>query len=432
MKIELSSWQTKVWEDDHRYKVINAGRRAGKTMLVTLRMVNFALSNKRTTCWYVAPTYRQAEQIVWQMIFDLIPQSAITKKNENKLKIELENGSKIELKGADNPDSLRGVGIDLIFFDEVAFFNDWDKCWSILRPTLADSQADCWFISTPNGINHFKFLADNYHPKLQRKQFKSEDFSYHHFTTYDNPYIELSEIESMKAEMDEDSFAQEIMGEFRKMSGLIYKEFKRDTHMVRVPMADFDSNWTYTRSLDFGFAHKTALIYFAISPKGDEIYAFDGIYQEGLTEKEIADICLIKDAGKVISNPVADSAQPMNIAQLSEYGVHFNPIEKGPDSVKHGISKVSSLLKIRQDTGKPTLMFNENLDWIAQEFEKYRWLERKTDGLIKEVPFKKDDDAMDAIRYFAMSYKNSSKRKQRKSRKRPLIYSTMGKFFSSH
>jgi phage terminase large subunit len=249
-----------------------------------------------------------------------------------------------------------------------------------------------WFISTPNGFNHFKTLAET----------QDNNWKYFHFTSYDNPFLDREEIETMKREMDEDSFQQEIMGEFRKMSGLIYKGFNRDIHMIDTP--DLRMNYTFTRALDFGFAHKTALIYFAINSVGSEIYAFDGLYQTGLTEEDIAQAVLIKDAGRVISNSVADSAQPMSIEQLSRMGCRFDPVEKGPDSVKNGIVKVAELLKVRNDTGKPTLMFSKNLTWIADEFEKYRWVENKSSEGIREVPLKRDDDAMDCIRYFAMSY----------------------------
>ena len=230
------------------------------------------------------------------------------------------------------------------------------------------------------------------------------DWSYHHYTTYDNPHIPREEIEQMKAEMDEDSFAQEIMGEFRKMTGLIYKDFKRETHMVDIPRLKYEL-YIY-QSFGLWLCHKTAIGYFAINPNGTEIYMYDGLYLSGLTENQIADVIKTKDAGKAINNPVADSAQPMSIQQLQELGVFFNPVEKGPDSVKNGIVKVAELLRVRADTGKPTLMFNKNLTWVADEFEKYRWMENKSaDNVIKEVPYKVNDDAMDMIRYFAMSYR---------------------------
>lgn len=393
MNITRSDWQRKVWEDSHRYVVINCGRRAGKSTIASLRMLWFASENEKTITWYVAPTYKQAKQIMWQMLGGLIPPQVIEKKNETNLMIRLINGSTILLKGADNPDSLRGVRIDFCVFDECAFIDRWEEVWKVIRPTLMDSKSDVWFISTPNGFNHFKDLAE----------MVDKDWSYHHYTTYDNPYIPREEIEASKQEMDEDSFAQEMLGEFRKMSGLIYKTFNRDVHMVDIP--DLGINWTFTRSLDFGFGHKTALVYFAINPTGSEIYAYDGIYETGLVTKDIADAVKIKDSGRIITNPVADSESPLQIEELARESVHFNPVVKDKDSVKNGISQVAALLKVRQDTGKPTLVFSKGLNWIADEFERYRWMENKAQGYIKEVPLKRDDDAMDAIRYFAMSYR---------------------------
>lgn len=358
-------------------------------------MLQFATENENRQLWYIAPNYKQAKSIMWAMLMDLIPKQAVEKKNETELSITLINGSQIFLKGAEDPDSLRGVRIDFCIFDECAFFSKWDEVWKVMRPTLADSKAECWFISTPNGFNHFKDLSEK----------QSPDFKYFHFTTYDNPYIPREEIEAMKLEMDTDSFQQEIMGEFRKMSGLIYKDFSRDVHMVDIPDI---SNFTIARSLDFGFSHKTACVWFAINTTGTEIYAFDGIYQSYLVTQEMAEAIKIKDGSKNINLSVADSAQPMMIEELKRYSVSFDPIEKGPDSVKLGITKVAELLKIRKDTGKPTLMFSKNLTWIADEFEKYRWMENRVDNYIKEVPLKRDDDAMDAIRYFALAFKKQS------------------------
>ena len=390
----LTDWQSTVWKDDHRYKVINCGRRAGKSFLSAIKMLHFATENEKMIVWYIAPTYRQAKSIMWQMLSEFIPEEIIKRKNETELFVELINGSQIYLKGAENPDSLRGVRIDFCIFDEAAFIDRWEESWKVVRPTLADSQAQVWFISTPNGFNHFKELSE----------MVDEDWTYFHYTTYDNSHIAVEEIDAMKTEMDEDSFAQEVLGEFRKMSGLIYKKFSRETHMVDIPDI---KGFTFYRSLDFGFAHKTAMGYFAVNTIGTEIYMFDGIYEVGMTTTEISEAVKIKDSGKHIQNAVADSAQPMQIEELARFDVHFQPVEKGPDSVQSGIAKVSELLKVRADTGKPTLMFSKNLPWVASEFEQYRWMEQKT-GMgagLKNVPLKRNDDAMDMIRYFAMSYK---------------------------
>jgi PBSX family phage terminase large subunit len=405
VEIHLSNWQSTVFLDDARYKVINCGRRAGKSTVSSLKLLHNATENPKSINWYIAPTYKQAKGIMWEMLLDLIPAPIILRKNETELSIVLINGSRILLKGAENPDSLRGVRIDFCVFDEAAFIDKWEAVWKVVRPTLADTKADCWFISTPNGFNHFKDMYDT-----QRDGWKS-----FHYTTYDNPFIPKEEIELAKQEMNEDSFQQEWLGEFRKMSGLIYKQFGRDTHMVDCPA--FDHNWTFTRAIDFGFGHKTALGYFAINSTGTEIYCYDGMYQSGLTTKDMAEAIKVKDAGRVITNPVADSAQPMFIEELAREGVHFNPVVKGEDSVKNGIVKLSELLKLRADTGKPTLMFSKHLTWIADEFENYRWMETGN-GTTKEVPLKRDDDAVDMIRYFGMSYKQERREYKQPSRPR--------------
>jgi PBSX family phage terminase large subunit len=392
-EIRLSNWQTQVWLDETRYKVVNIGRRGGKSTLAAVKMADHAAKHEKSIIWYVAPNYKQAKSIMWEMLKEVIPADWIKKTNETELKMFLVNGTQILLKGAEDPDTLRGVRIDLAVFDEVAFMTKWDDVWKVMRPTLVDSQAEAWFISTPNGFNHFKDLAEKTDP----------DYKYFHYTSYDNPYLSKEEIDKMRGEMDEDSFAQEILGEFRKMSGLIYKQFNRDIHMVDIP--ELDESWTRTRAIDFGFAHKTAVGWFAINTTGTEIYMYDGIYDTGLTMDDVAAAVKIKDGSRMMTSPVGDSAQPILLKELDERGVHFAPVKKGPDSVKNGIAQVAELLRIRADTGKPTLMFSKSLTWVADEAEKYRWLENKVDGYIKETPMKRDDDAMDMIRYFAISYK---------------------------
>ena len=392
-KIHLSKWQTKVIEDNHRYVVINCGRRAGKTFLVAIELIQRAVEPNRII-WYVAPDYTQAESIMWAMLKEIIPETAISYMNNSKLVIQLKNGSQIMLKGARDPNKLRGVRIDFCVFDETAFFDKWDEAWKVIRPTLIDSAADCWFISTPNGLNHFKDLSEM--PK------KDDDYSYHHFTSYDNPFLPEGELDKVKLDMDEDSFAQEIMGEFRQMKGLIYKRFHRDIHMVDLPDL---TGFTFYRSLDFGFGHKAALGYFAVNPDQTAIYCYDGLYREELDTEQLADNVKIKDGKRFITGAWADSAQPQIIEDLNLKGVHFEPVKKGPDSVLKGITNVAELLKVRKDTGKPTLMFSNELDWIADEFERYRWVEtRNENSATRQMPLKRNDDAMDMVRYFCMSY----------------------------
>jgi len=409
--MELHLTQKQVANDNHDYRVVDCGRQWGKTTLAVMEMVACAFAKKDREIAYFATTFDQSRNIAWAMLKKMAHGALAKPPNESRLEIHLrtqdKGSSRITLRGFENVETARGQQFDLLVIDEVAQMRNWLYSWqAILEPTLAFRKGKALFISTPKGYNHFYEMFEK--GQVENKYYKSW-----RFTSYDNPFLPVEKIEQAKENSTEDYFAQEYLADFRKHTGLIYKEFDRKAHMVEMP--NFDSlqgpGWTYSRSIDFGYGHKSALIYFAINNNGTEIYAFDGMYKEGMTESQIAEVVKTKDAGKVITNPVADSAQPMTIQQLQEMGVSFSPIEKGPDSVKHGIAMVAQLLKVRADTGKPTLMFNKDLAWIRDEFERYSWMENKSadEGTIKEVPNKVNDDAMDAIRYFAMSYKKRQK-----------------------
>lgn len=260
MEVTLSGWQTVVWDDPHRFKVINIGRRAGKTLVSTLKMIEMACEKKRMV-WYVAPTYKQSKLIAWSLLKEYMPPIARATFNESELKCTLVNGSEIHLKGADNPDSLRGTKIDFAIFDEVAFFSSWRETWEALRPVLVDSKASCWFISTPNGYNHFydMFYQQDY----------DDDYKSFHYTSYDNPFIDRDEIDKTKKEMTERSFAQEFLAEFNKPQGTVYEEWNL-AHFKPVP---YDINLPVHLSMDFGINDPTSIIW--IQNTGSEYRVID-------------------------------------------------------------------------------------------------------------------------------------------------------------
>lgn len=236
------------------------GRRSGKTVLSVLKLIHSAGKEKQI-CWYVSPTYRQSKNIAWAMIKNYIPVSWGVIYNETELKVILPNKSEIHLKGADNPDSLRGTKIDFIVFDEVAFFTNWVSVWEALRPVLVDSKADCWFVSTPNGMNHFLSLYEKEREDSDYKSFK--------FTSYDNPYIDKGEIEKAKLEMDELSFNQEFLADFTRPQGTVYSDWPLENFKE----VNYDNNLPIHISLDFGVNDPTSIIWF--QPNGSEYRVID-------------------------------------------------------------------------------------------------------------------------------------------------------------
>jgi hypothetical protein len=223
-------------------------------------MIDMAASKKRMV-WYVAPTYKQSKLIAWSLLKEYMPPIARAVFNESELKCTLCNGSEIHLKGADNPDSLRGTKIDFAIFDEVAFFSSWRETWEALRPVLVDSKADCWFISTPNGFNHF---YDMFY-----QQGFDDDYKSFHYTSYDNPYIDRDEIDKTKREMTDRSFAQEFLAEFNKPQGTVYEEWDL-SHFKDVP---YDINLPVHLSMDFGINDPTSIIW--IQNTGSEYRVID-------------------------------------------------------------------------------------------------------------------------------------------------------------
>lgn len=145
----LHAKQMEVYVSTCRFKVVVAGRRWGKTQLAKVSLIKFA-RKKRRLIWYVAPSYRMAKQIMWPELVESIPRAWVKKYNETILTITLVNGSKIELKGADNPDSLRGVGIHYLVMDEVQDI-DPDAWIKVLRPTLASTGGHALFIGCVRG-----------------------------------------------------------------------------------------------------------------------------------------------------------------------------------------------------------------------------------------------------------------------------------------
>lgn len=90
------------------------------------------------------------------MLFRILPESLIVKTNEQELVVYLKNGSILQLKGADDPDALRGSGPVGVVFDEFAKVKF--DAWGVVEPILRANDGWAWFIGTPKGKNHlFQF-----------------------------------------------------------------------------------------------------------------------------------------------------------------------------------------------------------------------------------------------------------------------------------
>ena len=216
LNIELLPWQQEVWADDTRFKIVAAGRRTGKSRLAAWMLIVNALQADRGHVFYVAPTQGQARDIMWQTLLEL-GNPVISGSHINNLQIKLVNGATISLKGADRPETMRGVSLKFLVLDEYADMKP-DVFEQILRPALADQKGCAMFIGTPMGRNHFY--------DLYKYAEIDDDPTYKawHFTSYDNPLLDPGEIDIAKKSMSSYAFRQEFMASFEARGSEMFKE----------------------------------------------------------------------------------------------------------------------------------------------------------------------------------------------------------------
>jgi hypothetical protein len=284
--LTLHKGQRKVFSDHRRFKVVVAGRRWGKTQTAKLAILRRAV-RKRQLIWYVAPTYGMARSILWEELKEAIPREWVRSINETRMSILLYNKTKIELKGADKPDTLRGVGLDLLIIDEAQDIREvtWFK---VLRPTLASTRGDALIIGTPKSFNWLYDLymlgqrGDTYISK--RGKLLINPWKSWQFPTYTSPFIPRSEIEAAKADMDEKSFNQEFNASFETMSGRVYYAFDRAVHVGMYP---FNPKLPILIGQDFNIDPMSSVI-MQQQPNG-EIWIVDECILNGSNTQETAD-----------------------------------------------------------------------------------------------------------------------------------------------
>lgn len=386
--IKLHKTQSEVAQDLHRFRVINAGRRWGKSTLVAWEMFATAIANDNGRVPYYAPTRDDARDIMWKPLKEICGPLIVGEPNESRLEIVIRNKfgttSLIVLYGWEAVQERgKGVGVknNHIFFDEVSKYKNFLYGWEeILRPTLIDLKGGATFISTPNGFNHFYDLT--------LMEGNDKDYKYFHFTSMDNPFLPEEELVKMKNEMTDDRFAQEILGEFRKKEGLVYKEFKRDLHIVdTLP----DLFMEKLGGIDWGHTHPAVILTVKKDYDGN-YWVTNEWYKQERTETEIVDMVASMGFNKVYP----DSENASGCKALRNKGVNVRDIVKGTGSVVSGIQKVRELLKQNR------LKIHRSCVNTIQEFESYSYPDGK--GKIPdENPTKEFDDAMDALRYVVMS-----------------------------
>lgn len=215
--------------------------------------------------------------IAWDLFLtEVIPECLIADTNESELTITLTTGSQIALKGADNPDSLRGPGLDFLALDEFASFRAkaaGDRqitCWDdVLRPMLAKRRGGGIVIGTPQGFNHF------YDMFMRGKDGTFPDWKSWEFTSVEGGFMSQEEVDAASRETDSRTWRQEYFASFESMAGRIYHAFNRKVNMDPTVLDISEMGGAeLIVGMDFNVTPMTAVLGYRAA---DELHIFDEI-----------------------------------------------------------------------------------------------------------------------------------------------------------
>lgn len=381
--MELHQKQSEFIQSTKRYKLLNWGRRSGKTHVVGYEIYITLWTIDNALVSYYAPTRDDARSISWEHFKELLKDITI-KTNESLLEIETKNkhGTKSLLRLAGweavkNRDKGRGVGNHLVVLDEAAFFPVFtEKFDKVIEPTLLTTKGRLIITSTPNGFNHFYDLA------LTAQ--KDEEWFYSHATSYDNPFNDPAELERLRKAKTEDSFAQEYLADFRKLEGLVYKDFDRNRHVFDDLTTRRPVYQVYV-GVDFGFVNPTAILKIEHDTDSHFWVTREWYHREKLMPEIIQ---VARSFGGNSYYP--DHAEADRIEEMRRAGLNIHEISK---DVEAGISSVQTLIR------QGRLHVHKDCVNLIHEFETYRYPDQTVDGNLSETPVKDNDHALDALRY---------------------------------
>ena len=271
--------------ETHRFSVIVAHRRFGKTVAVINHLIRQAAqcTKLRPRYGYVAPLYSQAKSIAWDYLRHYTAPIPDVKRNESELWVELPNTARIRLFGADNPDALRGMYFDGVVLDEVAQMKPgvWEE---VIRPALSDREGFAVFIGTPKGINQFH--------KLYQDAIKDPVWYAGMFTADRTGILPEEELQSARRTMSDNLYRQEMLCDFSASS---------EDVLISLDVVQAATSRVYHESV---YAHAPLIMGVDVARFGDDssvIIYRKGIVAYGLTKIKDYDTMRLADlvAGKI-------------------------------------------------------------------------------------------------------------------------------------
>ncbi|MEA2090955.1 MAG: phage terminase large subunit [Campylobacterota bacterium] len=391
----LKETQQQIFYDNSRFKVIAAGRRYGKSYLSTYIILTKALSKPNQNLFFVAPTFSQARQILWEILKDKVRKQLAQKINESRLEVELINGSRIFLKGADRSDTMRGVSLDGCVLDEFATVRESALVWQeVLRPALSDKKGWCIFISSPKGREYFYDLYNNAKT--------SDDWNSWQFTTLQGGYVDEDEILNARNDLDDRSFRQEYEASFETYDGLVVPDYDRALNNTTETIQEHE---TLIIGIDFNVNKMPCAIFVK---RGNELHCIDFLFGSFNTTTLVQTLEIKYPNRKIMFHTDASGTQNKSSAAgmtdikiIKKIGDVHN-LSKNPNIIDR-VNAFNSMVKAVDGSRK--IFFSNKIKRIVQTLEKHEFDE-------SGLPNKKHeyfDDVFDSLSYVAWHYSDYGK-----------------------
>ena len=388
-----------------RWAVLVCHRRAGKTVATICDTIRRAISENKPDARYayIAPFYAQAKNIAWDYLLKFA-EPAIVKANQSELWVELVNGAKIRLFGADNPDSLRGLYLDGVVLDEYADMKP--RLWGeIVRPLLTDRQGWATFIGTPKGHNAFYDIYneaqknDNWYVKTLRAD--------------QSGLLAQSELLDAQATMSANQYEQEFLCSFEAaILGAYYgQEMRRITDLGRITDIEYDPMFPCHTAWDLGFNDSTSIWWYQVVH--GEIRVFDHHSSNG-------------QAIPYYTGLLKQKEEEFGY----RYGIHWLPHDARAKTLASGgksiIEQIATKIDIKQLKIVPNLSLQDGIQASRLALNRTWFHNRCVEGIecLRQYQREWDDDkkvfrdrpkhdwtshSADAFRYLAIVWKDEDK-----------------------
>lgn len=305
-----------------RWACLVAHRRAGKTVATINDKIKRAIVEGKPDgrYAYIAPLYNQAKDIAWNYLKTYARPLLAASPNETELRVDLINGARIRLYGADNPDRLRGIYLDGVTMDEYGDMNP--AIWTdVIRPALSDRKGWATFIGTPKGKNAFYDVMHG--SKALTGAVNDPEWYSLTLKASDTGLVDANELADARKQMGEDRYQQEYECSFdAAIQGAFWAEqLRRADEEGRIGKVPYDRAMRVHTAWDLGKSDSTA-IWFVQAAPGKERRLIDYYEASGA---EFDHFARVLDEKKYT------------------YGTHYFPHDVGVNAIGMGRSRVDTL-----------------------------------------------------------------------------------------